>query len=202
MRSAALVAAPVAYLMSNEFEKVALDKLSVTVTSYEDNRTASLQRAWVEQAGPLRPGASVNLRLAMRTYRGETAFETIPVRIPDNAPPGAYSLVVADGTTLSEIEQREMRQPFVPRDLDQLVRAISSLRHNNRIYARLVRSDEGAIVAGEYLMSLPPSVLKVLGAAEPGGQVVPIRTAAVWDATLPVEYVFSGYRVLPLTVGR
>jgi len=202
LRSAALVAAPVAYLMSNEFEKVALDKLAVTVTSYEDNRTASLQRAWVEQAGPLRPGSAVNLRLALRTYRGETALETIPVRIPDNAPPGSYSLVVADGNTLSEIEQREMRQPFVPRDLDQLVRAISSLRHNNRIYARLVRSDDGAIVAGEYLQSLPPSVLKVLGASEPGGQVVPIRTAAVWDATLPTEYVFSGYRVLPLTVGR
>lgn len=202
MRSAALAAAPMAYLMSNEFERVTVDKLEVTVTSYEDNRTASLERAWVERSGPLRPGSSVDLRLAMRTYRGEIALETIPLRIPENAAAGAYSLVVADGSTLSQIEQREMRQPFVPRDLDQLVRAIAALRQNDRIYARLVRTDEGAIVAGEYLQSLPASVLAVLGASQPGGQVVPIQTAAVWDVALPTQYAFSGYRVLPLTVVR
>jgi len=202
LQSAALVAAPVAYLMSNEFEKVTVDKLEVSITSYEDNRTASLERAWIERTGPLRPGARVDLRLALRSFRGEESVETIPVRIPENAPPGAYSLVVADASTLSAMEQREMRQPFVPRDLDQLVRAINALRHNNNIYARLVRSDEGAIVSGEYLQSLPPSVLSVLGSSEPGGQIVPIRTASVWEVALPTEYAFSGHRVLPLTVTR
>ena len=56
-----------------------------------------------------------------------------------------------------------MRQPFVPKDLDQLIRAINGLRRNNHVYSRLMRPDSGAIVAGEYLQSLPPSVLSVLG---------------------------------------
>ena len=92
---------------------------------------------------------------------------------------------MADGAALTAVEQREMRQPFVPKDLDQLIRAINGLRRNNHVYARLLRPEEGAIVGGEYLQSLPPSVLSVLGGSEQGASVVPIRTAAVWDFDLP-----------------
>jgi hypothetical protein len=121
--------------------------------------------------------------------------------LPANTRPGTYSLLVSDGATLTNLEQREARQPFVPRDLDQLVRAINGLRRNNRIYARLVRADEGAIVSGEYMQSLPPSALMVLGAGD-AGRVTGVRVASVWDFELPIDYAFSGSRVLSLTVSR
>jgi hypothetical protein len=70
------------------------------------------------------------------------------------------------------------------------------------VYARLLRSDDGAIVRGEYLQSLPPSVLSVLGGSEQGVSVVPIRTAAVWDFEMPTDYAVKGARVLTLTVER
>ena len=114
---------------------------------------------------------------------------------------GLYSLLVADGSTITNIEQHEARQQFVPKDLDQLVRAINGLRRNNHIYARLVRSDEGAIVSGEYMQSLPPSVLAVLGAGDQG-RVTGVRTATVWDADIPTDYAFSGSRLLTLSVTR
>jgi hypothetical protein len=103
---------------------------------------------------------------------------------------------------MTAVEQREMRQAFDPRDLDQLIRAINSLRRNNHIYARLMRADEGAIVGGEYLQSLPPSVLAVLGGSEQGGSVVPLRTAAVWEYDLTTEHAVTGSRLLNLTVER
>ena len=59
----------------------------------------------------------------------------------------------------------------------------------------------GAIVSGEYLQSLPPSVLSVLG-AEPGSGVVPLRSASVWDNDLPTDYAVSGSRLLTLTIER
>jgi hypothetical protein len=199
-QAAALVAAPLAYLMSNDFERVTVDKLHVTVSSLETVQTASLQRAWIERTGPIRAGSVVPLRVLLRTYRGETQSETIPVSIPENAPPGSYSILVTDGPSLAAIEQREMRQPFVPKDLDQLVRAINGLRRNNHLYARLLRAEEGAIVGGEYLQSLPPSVLSVLGGSSERGSVVPIRTAAVWEFDLPTDYAVSGTRILTLNV--
>jgi hypothetical protein len=202
VKSAILVAAPIAYLMSNDFEPVRVQKLEVEVSSYETIQSAALERAWIERSGPVRPGSTVALKLLLRTYRGEARSESIPVSIPASAAPGNYSLFVADAATLTNVEQREMRQPFVPKDLDQLIRAINGLRRNNHIYARLLRTDEGAIVAGEYMQSLPPSILQVLGASEQGSQVVPIRTASVWDFDLPTDYAVSGSRVLTIAVER
>jgi hypothetical protein len=201
VQASALVAAPLAYLLTNDFEPVKVEKLDVDVSSFETIQSATLQRAWIERSGPVRAGASLPLRLQLRTYRGELVTDTIPVQVPASAMPGTYSLLVADSQVLTSLEQREMRQPFVPRDLDQLIRAINSLRRNNHVYSRLMRADSGAIVSGEYLQSLPPSVLSVLG-AEPGSGVVPLRSAAVWDNDLPTDYAISGSRLLTFTVER
>jgi hypothetical protein len=202
MQAATLVAAPLSYLLTNDFEKVSVEGLDVEVSSMETIQTATLQRAWIEREGPVRPGSTVPLKIALRTYRGETRTETIPMTIPPSAPAGNYTLLVADGGALTAIEQREMRQAFVPKDMDQLLRAINGLRHNHHVYARLLRPDEGAIVGGEYLQSLPPSVMAVLGGSEQGGQVVPIRTAAVWESELATDYAVTGSRLLSLAVER
>jgi SpoIVB peptidase S55 len=201
-QASAMVAAPVAYLMNNDFERVSVEKIEVEVESFETNQSASLQRAWIERQGPVRAGTTVPLKVLLRNYRGETHTQTIPVAVPANAPAGTYSLLVADADSLTAMEQREMRQPFVPKDLDQLIRAINGLRRNNHVYARLLRADEGAIVRGEYLQALPPSVLSVLGGSDEAANVIPLRTAAVWDFDLPTEYAVTGSRLLTLTVQR
>ena len=201
-QAAALVAAPLAYLMTNDFEKVTVAGVELGVSSDETIQSASIQRAWVERTARLRPGTTVPVKVVLRTYRSETVTETIPLTIPASAPTGAYSLLVSDAGTLTAVEQREMRQPFVPRDFDQLLRAINGLRRNNHIYARLSRAADGAIVSGEYLPSLPSSVLGVLGPSELGSSVIPIRSAVVWEFDLPTDYGITGSRQIALTVER
>jgi len=201
-QASALVAAPLAYLMSNDFERVSFDKLEVDVRSFETVQSATLERAWVERSGPVRPGAVVPLKLLLRNYRGETLSESIPVNIPPSASSGTYTLLVADAAAINTLEQREMRQAFLPRDLDQLIRAINGLRRNHHLYVRLMRADDGAIVSGEYLQSLPSSVLSVLGASDLNSGTIPIRTSSVWDFDLPTEHAVTGSRTLSLTVER
>jgi hypothetical protein len=202
IQAAALVAAPLAYLMTNDFERVKVEKVDIEVASDETVQSATLERVWLERTGPVRAGATVPLKVLLRTYRGETLSETIPVTIPATAPAGHYAVLVADGPSLTAVEQREMRQQFVPRDLDQLIRAINGLRHNNHVYVRMTRPDDGAIVRGEYMQSLPPSVLSVLGGSDQGTSVIPLRSAAVWDFDLSTDYAVSGSRLLTLTVER
>jgi hypothetical protein len=144
----------------------------------------------------------VTVKVLLRTFRGDSVTETIPLTIPASAPSGTYSLLIADANAITALEQREMRQPFIPKDLDQLIRAINGLRRSNRLYARLLRPVDGAIVSGEYLPSLPGSVLSVLGASEQGTTVVPLRSAAVWDFELPTDYALTGSRLISLTVER
>jgi hypothetical protein len=201
-QAAALVAAPLAFVLANGFQKVGVDRVEVKVSSYETNKSASLERVWIDRPGPLRPGAAVPVKVALRNFRGETTVETLPLVIPESAPAGAYSLLVSDAQGLTSLEQREMRQLFVPKDLDQLVRSINSLRRGNRIYARLLRPVDGAIVGGEYLPSLPSSVMSVLGTPEQGSSVVPIKTASIWDFERATDSAVTGSRLISLTIER
>jgi hypothetical protein len=201
-QAATLVAAPLAYLLANDFERVRVTHIDVGLSSFETAHRASLERAWVDSPDKLHPGSRASLRLVLRTYRGERFEEDLPVSIPGSASPGAYSLLVSDGATLSVIEQRELRQPFVPKSLDQIIRAINGLRRSDRIYVRLLRREDGAVVQGEMLQSLPPSVLSVLRTGDQGGAIVPLGSTNVWELDLPTAYAFSGSRTLPLTIER
>jgi SpoIVB peptidase S55 len=199
-QAAALVAGPLALLVGNDFEKVKVKELDVTVAATEEDRSATIVRAWVDPPGRLKAGARAAVKVQLRTHRGDLVTESLPLRVPPSASPGDYTLLVADADTVNALEQREMRQPFAPRDMGQLLRALNSLRDGNRLYARLTRPGEGAIVAGEYLPSLPESVLSVLRGSDQGASVVPIGTTAVWTADLATDHAISGARRLTLTV--
>ena len=200
-QAAALVAAPLSYLLNNDLEKVRVEKLDLEVSSLETVQSADISRVWVEREGPLRPGSAAKLKVQLKTWRRETITQDVSLAVPRSARPGTYTLLVGDASTLNTAEQRELRKSFVPRDLDQLVRAINGLRKSHHVYARLTRAEDGALVAGEYLPSLPSSVLSVLG-SEAGSGVVPLRTASVWDFDLATDYVVTGSRALSLVIER
>jgi hypothetical protein len=201
-QAATVLAGPLALLVGNDFERIHVEKIDVSVDAAEEIRSATILRAWLDRPGPLRPGATVPLKVLLRTHWGDTVTRTLPLVLPPSVPAGTYTLLVADAATMNAIEQREMRQGFVPRDLDQLVHALNRIRAGNRLYARLTRPGEGAIVAGEYLPALPGSVLSVLNSPDQGASVVPIRSATVWSLEQPTDLAVSGSRQLSLTVER
>ena len=55
-------------------------------------------------------------------------------------------------------------------------------------------------MAGEYMSSLPPSVLNVLEADQSSGNYIPIRNSMLWEAEMVTEYSVTGSRVLEITV--
>jgi hypothetical protein len=200
LRSAILIAAPLSYLMSNDFAPVLVERLKVDVTSLETVETATLSRVWLEREGPVRPGSELTLKVQFRTYRGENRTEALGIRIPVDATPGEYALLVGDADAFDARERTDMEAAFIPRDLDQLVRAINALRRSDHVYAQLFRPDHGVIVDGEYLPSLPPSVLQVLSAGSSTDSVSPVPTASVWESSVGTDFAVSGARQLRLTV--
>jgi hypothetical protein len=200
--ASAMVAAPLAFLLNNDFEDIKLEKIRVGVEATETPQTARLSRAWLD-TDQVAPGGTVKLKILLKTYRGEELLETVDVNIPANIPSGRVSLMIADAATLSAVERREARQEFVPKDMSQLVRAINALRKNNRLYVRLSRADAaGAIVDGEYMSSLPPSVLTVLETDNSGSGFTPLRNSTFWEHELVTDYNVSGARVLSLEVKK
>ena len=200
--ASAMVAAPLSFLLNNDFEDIKLEKIRVGVEATETPQTARLSRAWLD-TDQVAPGGTVKLKILLKTYRGEELLETVDVNIPSNIPSGRVSLMIADASTLSAVERREARQGFVPKDMSQLVRAINALRKNNRLYVRLSRADAaGAIVDGEYMSSLPPSVLTVLETDTSGSGFTPLRNSTFWEHELVTDYNVSGARVLSLEVKK
>jgi len=113
---------------------------------------------------------------------------------------GTLSVMVSDGSRLAQWERREMRQPAQPRGVPQIIRALNNARKNNRLYVRLLAPDAGAVVSGEQLSSLPPSVLGVIEADRSNGDFVPLRNATLGEWDVLTEYAVVGSRLLTINL--
>jgi len=198
MNTAGSIMAPLTFLLDNDFEPIQIEAVDLTIQSTEQPRTATIERVWLDGVRA-RAGRTVPLKVLMRTYRGEEVVHTVPLEIPANAT-GSLSVMVSDGTRLAQWERREVRQPSEPRSVPQLMRALNTLRKNNRLYVRLLASDAGAVVRGEPLSSLPPSVLGVLEADRSTGDFIPLRNSTLGEWNLPTEYAVVGSRVLIVNI--
>jgi len=197
--AAAYIVAPVTYLMGNDYEKVDVEGIDITFATAEEPKTATLERVWLDDPRP-RAGRTVPLKVLFRTYRGDEVVRTLPIQIPANAT-GSLSILVADGQRLGQTEQRETRSPQ-PRSVDQAIKALNKARRNNTLYVKLLGSDAGAVVNGELLSSLPPSVLGVLEGDRNGGNFNPLHSATIAEWELPTEHAVAGSRTLTITVSQ
>ncbi|PYR54936.1 MAG: hypothetical protein DMF85_20960 [Acidobacteria bacterium] len=196
--ASAYIAGPLTMLLSNDIEKVNLKNVEVTIASSEEPLSARIERVWLDDA-KARAGRTVSLKVLTRSYRGAEKISTIPIELPANAS-GQLSILVSDGRQLNQIEQRDMRRSLQPQSLTQMIRLLNDTRRNNRIYVRLLSGTPGAVVNGEALTSLPPSVLGVLEGDRNGGDFTPIRGAALGQWELPMETAVVGSRVLTIEV--
>jgi hypothetical protein len=108
--------------------------------------------------------------------------------------------MVTDGARLEQIELRETRTPPQMRSVEQVIRSLNSARRNDTLYVRLLGAEAGAVVSGEVLSSLPPSVLAVLEADRNGGTFNPVRTATIGEWELATGHAVTGSRTLSLSL--
>jgi hypothetical protein len=196
--AATAVAGPLTMLLSNDIEPITLEGLEISIDSAETPRSVSVERVWLDEVRP-RAGRTLPLKVLTRSYRGEETISTVPIDIPANAS-GALSILVTDGRQLNALEQRELRRSIEPQSVAQLVRLLNNTRRNNRIYIRLLTGTPGAVVNGEAMAALPPSVLGVLESDRNGGSFTPIRSATIGEWELPMQSAVTGSRLLTIQV--
>ena len=93
-----------------------------------------------------------------------------------------------------------MRRTLEPQSLEQMIRILNRARRNNRIYVRVMTGAPGAVVEGEALTALPPSVLSVLEGDRNGGTFNPIRNAPIAEYEIPMHAAVSGARTLTIDI--
>ncbi len=194
------IALPVNFLLAFGYRNLEFEKIEIEVSAMEEDRAALLDSVRVDRS-EIRAGEAVDMKIFSRKANGESVEDYYPVRIPPDVTPGPISLLIADGTTIMERDAREQGDQLVPRDLSQLIEFINRLRKNDRLYVRLFRQEPGAVIRGEGLPGLPPSILSILRSERTTGGMSPIQTSTFMEFELPPsDYVISGSKVLGLRV--
>jgi hypothetical protein len=194
--ASAYVAGPITMLLANDIERVSLKGVELSISTAEESRAATIERVWLDDVRP-RAGRTVPLKVLTRSYRGAEKISTIPIEIPANAS-GQLTVMVTDGRQLNQIEQRELRRSVQPSSVGQMIKIFNETHRNNRVYVRLMTGTPGAVVNGEAMTSLPPSVLSVLEGDRSGGNFAPIRSAALGEWELQMDSAVTGTRVLTI----
>jgi hypothetical protein len=196
--AATAVAGPITMLLGNDLEPITLKGLDVSIESSEKPRSVTIERVWLDEVRP-RAGRTVPLKVLTRSYRGDEKISTVPIDIPANVS-GPLSILVTDGRQLNAMEQRDLRRSLQPQSVAQMIRVLNDTRRNSRIYIRLLNGKPGAVINGEALTALPPSILSVLEGDSNGGSYTPIRSAAVGEWELPMDSAVTGSRLLAIDV--
>ncbi len=194
------IALPINFLLTSGFKNLDFEDIDVRIQALEDDRAAVLDSLRVDRT-ELRGGEVLNLTVVCEKADAQTAEDTYPIRIPREIVPGQVFLLVADGSTIMEMDALEQGDELIPRNLTQLIRFINNIRKNDRLYVRLFRREAGAVVKGEGLPALPPSILSILRSERNAGSMSPIQTSPLLEYELPAsDYVVSGSRLLTLTI--
>jgi len=197
--AAAYIAGPLTALLKNAAEVVDVDKIDLVIDASEQQRSARIERVWLDTTRP-RAGRRAIVFVAMRNARGDEVIKQIPIELPANAT-GALQLVVADAARTTADDRRDARGADLPR-VSQMIRTFNRARKNNRLYVRLTSPDTGAVVNGEPMAALPPSVLAVIEADRNSGTVGALRTTTRGEWELPLDFAVSGSRQLTLNLDQ
>ncbi len=198
---AALAAAsPVNFLLNSGFEELVMEKIDVEITAVEQTREATVEKVWQDRL-EVDPGEEVHLTVFLRQSNGDTIVKKYPVKIPEEVSPGPLKIVIADGLSLTREDAQTDLGEFIPESLQQLIKAINNLKKNNRLYIRLSREQAGAIISGEGMPDLPPSLLALYGSRKTAGERKPMGEVIYVEHELPAtEFVLNGRQEISVNV--
>ncbi len=197
--AAAYVAGPLTALMKNSDENVQVENISLVIDASEQQKSARIERVWLDTTRP-RSGQNATVNVAMRSSRGQEIVRQVPIQLPANLT-GPLQLTVADAARTTADDRRDSRGADLQR-ASQLVRTFNRSRKNNRLYVRLTSSDSGAVVNGEPMAGLPPSVLAVLEADRNSGTVGSLRSMTRGEWELALDFAVTGSRQLTLSLDQ
>ncbi|HQM75316.1 MAG TPA: hypothetical protein PLL62_08795, partial [Candidatus Saccharicenans sp.] len=198
-----LVAAVSYLLNNNEFQPVKISQIDLKIRSVEEIRQASLEKVLLDKYA-VAPGELVTARVYFRTFNNEVKTEEVEFTVPPLPAGSEVELVVAEAAYMQQLERSLYRvQDFTPRNIDQLLRLLSNLRKNNRIYFKLLASRPGLFLKGEEWPDVPPGYKAMLTSPRAAtANLTEINRSTLSEYQLPVPYVFKGAITVPIKIKK
>ncbi|MGZ7030848.1 MAG: hypothetical protein ACXVIJ_02660, partial [Thermoanaerobaculia bacterium] len=196
----AYLAVVAGYVMSNEFTDATIESVKVHLRHDDQLRIAKLIEASVipPPNGRISPGDTVKVRSVLKPFRGEPFVEMFDVKIPDDQPIGSAYLLVGSGTVLNQVDFSLV--PPDPRTLEQVIAVLKRLRPSTDLTLGLYANGDGAVTAGVYLPSLPPSIRAVVSGDTTNGSQAAVKYYGSSHQARPLGYIVDGALKIDLDV--
>ena len=152
--------------------------------------------------GPVRPGDTLVLRCALRTFRDDPVERTLLLRVPEGLPDGtALTLVVGSPEAVARAEGRPVQERLRNAvDLEGYVRALSGQGSADLLTAALVWSTPGAVARGARYGELPGTVARPLASSAAGLGSTPLDRGVLARAEEEMDGPVEGSYVARLEV--
>jgi hypothetical protein len=144
----------------------------------------------------------VRIKVFTRDFRGEVSEIEGGIPVPHLPSGSEFYLIVADAGSLQQIESSQYKsQAFIPRNLEQLLRILSSFRKNNRIYFKILASKPGLFLKGEEMPNLPPTMKSMFSSPRAASSSpTELDKSTLGYLQQPVSSVFRGVTLIPLKI--
>ncbi len=198
-----LLTAVVYFLTNNEFEDLGIHRIDLAIRTTEEVRYSYLEKVLLDKY-EASPGERIQIKVYCRTYRGESVLQEVGIQAPPLPPGAEFQLIVADAESMHKVEMGQFRAAaFVPRSLSQLIRVLSNLRKNNRIYFKIVAYKPGLFLKGEEMPNLPPTMKSMFSSPRAAASSpTEIDKSTLSEYQLPTPFVFKGEAVIPLKIKK
>lgn len=196
-----LIMAVVYFLVNNEFEDLKIHRIDLSINATEEVKLSYLEKVWLDKY-EASPGERIYIQIHTRSFRGETDIREVGLPTPHLPPGSEFQLVIADAASIHQIEMSLYRQQaFVPRSLNQLIRILSSLRKNNRIYFKVIASKPGLFLKGEEMPNLPPTMKSMFSSPRAAASgPTELNKSTLTEYQVEVPYMFRGAVIIPIKI--
>jgi hypothetical protein len=196
--AAGSIATPTGALLDG-FENAEIKSVKIEVASTDGKKNAALERLTIDKS-EVKAGETLTAQAFVRTEAGKSFVQSIPVKIPADAPAGSYLVYVGDGSSLQQVAASKS---FTPKSIAEMVKVINQIKKNDRLYLQITRVSNGAIIGSSEMPNLPPSVLATLNNDRAVGGITPTILSPIVEQELPpAEFVIIGQQVLSVEVRR
>ena len=148
------------------------------------------------------PGETLTVAIRLEDRRGGESVRVLNLKVPEHAPEGRATLVVADGSGATAL--RQQLDPSEPTTLAGLATFVSRIVPGNRLVAALLVAGRGASTRSATLDALPPTALALLAGGREQGEsgIADVEGRLVAEETIPFDRPVSGSVRIDVDVER
>jgi len=159
----------------NPFQPPEVESVDLAVEVVRERRRYGVDAVRYDR-GTVRPGETLTLHCALRSFRDEPVERTLALRVPEGLPAGTpLTLVVGSPDTVARAEGRPVQERLRNAvDLAGYVRALSGQGSADTLTAALVWSAPGAVARGVRYDELPGTVARLLASDAAGLNAAPL----------------------------